>query len=104
MCLAIPGKLISRSEIAGVSSGQVEFAGIKRDVCLDFVPEAKIGDYVLVHVGFAISRLDEEEAQRTYEILEQMGILRDELDAPGPRDYSAREEQKDKPVYGPRYD
>lgn len=81
MCLAIPGKLMNRSAIAGVSFGQVEFGGIKREVCLDFVPEAGIGDYVLVHVGFAISRLDEQEAHRTYEILEQMGILREELSA-----------------------
>jgi hydrogenase expression/formation protein HypC len=81
MCLAIPGKLMNRSEIAGVSFGQVEFGGIKREVCLDFVPEASIGDYVLVHVGFAISRLDEQEAHRTYEILEQMGLLREELSA-----------------------
>jgi hydrogenase expression/formation protein HypC len=81
MCLAIPGKLMNRSEIAGVSFGQVEFAGIKREVCLDFVPEAGIGDYVLVHVGFAISRLDEQEAHRTYEILEQMGLLQEEISA-----------------------
>jgi len=81
MCLAIPGKLMNRSEIAGVTFGQVVFGGIKREVCLDFVPEAGVGDYVLVHVGFAITRIDEQEAQRTYEILEQMGVLQEEISA-----------------------
>jgi hydrogenase expression/formation protein HypC len=55
--------------------GVVQFGGIKRSVFLDFVPEAQVGDYVLVHVGFAISRLDEEEARRTYELLEHIGML-----------------------------
>ena len=55
--------------------GRVEFGGITREAVLDFVPEAVLGDYVIVHVGFAISRVDEEEARRTYEILEQMDLL-----------------------------
>jgi hydrogenase expression/formation protein HypC len=58
--------------------GKVQFGGITRDAFLDFVPEAGTGDYVMVHVGFAISKVDEEEAAKTYEILEQMGRLEDE--------------------------
>jgi hydrogenase expression/formation protein HypC len=65
MCLAIPGKLTAKTEEAGMLSRRVEFGGIERMACLDFVPDAQVGDYVLVHVGFAISRIDEEEATKT---------------------------------------
>ena len=78
MCLAVPGKLIETSSISDSRLGVVQFGGIKRSVFLDFVPEAQTGDYVLVHVGFAISRLDEEEAQRTYQLLERIGMLETE--------------------------
>jgi hydrogenase expression/formation protein HypC len=79
MCLAIPGKLIEKRELDGVLTGKVQFGGIVRDACLDFLPEAVVGDYLLVHVGFAISRLDEEEARKTYEFLEQSGMVEEEL-------------------------
>jgi len=79
MCLAIPGKLLSRTTAGALATGKVEFGGITREVCLDFVPEAVPGDYVLVHVGFAISRIDAAEAQRTYAVLEQLDALREEL-------------------------
>lgn len=79
MCLAIPGKVLDILETNGVRSGRVGFGGIVNQVCLDFVPEVKIGDYVMVHVGFAISRVDREEAERTYEALHSMGVLEDEL-------------------------
>jgi hydrogenase expression/formation protein HypC len=79
MCLAVPGKIVSRQEVGGVLLGQVQFGGILRQANLDFVPEANVGDYVLVHVGFAISRVDEEEAKRTYALLEQMDALQHEL-------------------------
>ena len=79
MCLAVPGKVLSKESIGGVEVGQVQFGGIVRQVALGFVPEAEVGDYVMVHVGFAISRIDEEEAQRTYELLEQLGALEEEL-------------------------
>lgn len=78
MCLAVPGKLMETQAIGESRVGVVEFGGIKRSVFLDFVPEAQIGDYVLVHVGFAISRLDEEEAHRTYKLLEHIGMLENE--------------------------
>lgn len=79
MCLAVPGQLQTKTVVAGLAVGRVKFGGITREVCLDFVPEVNIGDYVLVHVGFAIARVDAEEAARAYEILEQMGTLSEEL-------------------------
>ena len=82
MCLAIPGKVALIEEKEGFRSGRVQFGGISRLVCLDFVPEAKLGDYVMVHVGFAISLVDRDEAERTYALLESMGVLAEEL-APG---------------------
>ncbi|WP_146654153.1 HypC/HybG/HupF family hydrogenase formation chaperone [Labilithrix luteola] len=73
MCLGIPGELMSVREEGGLRVGKVRFAGILRDVCLECVPDAVPGDYVLVHVGFAIARLDAEEAARTYALLEELG-------------------------------
>ncbi|HTS65320.1 MAG TPA: HypC/HybG/HupF family hydrogenase formation chaperone [Candidatus Acidoferrales bacterium] len=78
MCLAIPGKIVETREIDGMRVGKVDFGGVTRDAYLDYVPEASLGDYVVVHVGFAISRIDAEEAKRTYELLEQMGLLAEE--------------------------
>jgi hydrogenase expression/formation protein HypC len=75
MCLAVPGKIVSIEDIAGNRVGRVDYGGVIREAVLDFVPEAVMGDYVVVHVGFAISRLDEEEAKRTYELLEEMDRL-----------------------------
>jgi hydrogenase expression/formation protein HypC len=79
MCLAIPGKILQAAEDNGRRLGRVQFGGIVRSVRLDFVPEAAVGDYVMVHVGFAISQVDEAEAQRTYELLREMGALEAEL-------------------------
>ncbi len=81
MCLAVPGKVLEISENDGTRTGKVQFGGIVREACLDYVPQAAVGDYVLVHVGFAISMVDPEEAARTYELLEEMGQL-SELTAP----------------------
>ena len=75
MCLAIPGKIVEFHENHGVRMSKVDFGGITREACLEYVPDAKLGDYVLVHVGFAISKVDEEEATRTYRYLEEMGQL-----------------------------
>jgi len=79
MCLAIPGKILTSEDLGLARTGRVQFGGIVRQVRLDFVPEARDGDYVMVHVGFAISKVDEEEARRTYEILSEMGALEGEL-------------------------
>lgn len=79
MCLAIPGKVAQIDVNDGVRTGRILFGAIIRQACLDFVPEAKEGDYVMVHVGFAISVVDKDEAERTYALLESMGVLEDEL-------------------------
>ena len=81
MCLAVPGKLVETQLIGESRLGVVQFGGIKRSVFLDFVPEAQTGDYVLVHVGFAISRVDEAEAERTYQALKDLDQLT-ELESP----------------------
>ena len=81
MCLGIPGKIVRIDESPiGIPTGRVDFGGVSREVCLAYVPDAVVGDYVIVHVGFAISRVNEEEARRTYEVLREMNRL-DELEA-----------------------
>jgi hydrogenase expression/formation protein HypC len=83
MCLAIPGKVIDISEDEqGLRMARTNFGGIIKSVCLEYTPDVAPGDYVLVHVGFALGKVDEEEAARTYAALERMGQL-DELNAPG---------------------
>ncbi len=73
MCLGIPGEIVSLHEEHGLRFAKVRFGGISRDVCVEYVPEAVAGDYVLVHVGFAISRIDAAEAERTMEALVALG-------------------------------
>ena len=76
MCLAVPGKIVSIEDTDSVfCTGRVDFGGIVKQVNLAYVPEAKIGDYVLVHVGFAISTIDEAEAQQVFEYLQEIGEL-----------------------------
>jgi hydrogenase expression/formation protein HypC len=83
MCLAIPGKVVGTYREHDVQMGKVDFGGIFKRVCLEHVPEARIDDYVLVHVGFALSRIDEAEAKRVFEFLGTMDQL-DELEEPSP--------------------
>jgi hydrogenase expression/formation protein HypC len=87
MCLAIPGRVISIEDDNGIRLGRVRFGGVTQPVSLDFVPEASPGDYVMVHVGFAISLVNQEEAERTWQALEETGLLADELPV-GPEDSS----------------
>jgi hydrogenase expression/formation protein HypC len=75
MCLAIPGEITSVGERDGLRFAQVQFGGISREVCLVCVPEAAPGDFVLVHVGMAIARIDREEAARAFAVLEELGQL-----------------------------
>jgi hydrogenase expression/formation protein HypC len=84
MCLAIPGKIVEIQEAGSMRAARVEFGGIVRQVSLSFVPGAGLGDYVMVHVGFAISRVDAAEAERTYKVLEEMGELEAELNSAKP--------------------
>jgi hydrogenase expression/formation protein HypC len=79
MCLGIPGRITATRLDEGLPAGTVDFGGVRREVCLAYVPEAVVGDYVIVHVGFAISIVDAEEARRTYEALKEMSQL-DELE------------------------
>jgi hydrogenase expression/formation protein HypC len=80
MCLGIPGKVLDTYREHDVLMGRVDFSGVVKRVCLEHVADAQPGEYVLVHVGFALSRLDEAEAQRVFEFLAQMNQL-DELGA-----------------------
>ena len=73
MCLGVPGRIVATSDAAGILMGTVDFSGVVREVCLAYVPEARVGDYVIVHVGFAISLVDEVEARRTLDVLRAMG-------------------------------
>lgn len=75
MCLAVPGKLISVEGEDLNRTGRVSFGGVVKEVSLAYVPEAQVGDYVIVHVGFALSMVDEAEAQRVFDYLEEMGDL-----------------------------
>jgi hydrogenase expression/formation protein HypC len=82
MCLAIPGRILeARIDEHGVRMGHADFGGIVKQICLEYTPEAEEGDYVLVHVGFALHTIDEAEARRTYEALRELDQL-DELEAP----------------------
>jgi hydrogenase expression/formation protein HypC len=80
MCLGIPGRVVELKDDEGLRTGVVDFGGVRRDVCLAYVAdEVGLGDYVIVHVGFAISKVDEDEARRTFEALREMSQL-DELE------------------------
>ena len=83
MCLAIPGKVTETYRLHDLLMGKVDFGGITKRVCLEHVPDVRIGDYVLVHVGFALSTIDEDEARRVFEVLDGMNQL-DELRVPSP--------------------
>jgi hydrogenase expression/formation protein HypC len=89
MCLAVPGKILSIEGKDFARTARVSFGGIVKEVSLAYIPEANVGDYAIVHVGFAISLVDEREALQTFEYLKQMGEL-DELESsPEPRDEQA---------------
>lgn len=79
MCLGIPGKIIEITIQENTRMGKIDFSGVKLEVCLEAVPDAKLNDYVIVHAGFAISTLSESEAQETLDLLEQIGNLQNEL-------------------------
>jgi hydrogenase expression/formation protein HypC len=79
MCLGIPGKIIEIYETNNVRMGRVDFGGVIKEACLDFLPEIQVGDYTIVHVGFGISQIDEEEAMKTLEMLRELDMLADEI-------------------------
>jgi len=79
MCLAIPGKVEAITTEGDIRVGRVNFGGVVKNVCLDYVPEVEVGDYTIVHVGFALSKIDEETAQKTLAEFREMGVLEEEL-------------------------
>ena len=79
MCLGIPGKIIEVYETNGLQMGKIDFGGVVKEACLAYVPEAQVGDYTIVHVGFALNIIDEDEAQKTLELLSEIGALDEEL-------------------------
>jgi len=79
MCLAVPGRIVSVEDRDGTLMSIVDFGGIKKEVCLEYIPDARIGEYVVVHVGFALQRLDEESAKRTLAEFEHLGVLNEEF-------------------------
>jgi hydrogenase expression/formation protein HypC len=79
MCLGIPGRIIEVYESSGLSMGKIDFGGVIKEACLAYVPEAQVGDYTIVHVGFALNVIDEEEAQKTLDLLSEIGALDEEL-------------------------
>lgn len=83
MCLAVPGRVVDTYRENGMFMGRIDFSGVARKVCLELVADARPGDYVLVHVGFALSRVDEAEAARIFEALKELRQL-DDLEAPSP--------------------
>jgi len=95
MCLAVPGKIVTITDDPLLRMGDVDFGGVVKRVCLGYLPDAQVGEYVVVHVGFAIQRLDEDAARQSLELLTRIGLLEEELAGtpsgprPGPR--SARD-------------
>jgi len=79
MCLAVPGQVQEIYEVSGIRMGKLAFGGVVKEVCLDCLPELKIDDYALVHVGFALSKVDEESAMETLKLFEEMGLLAEEF-------------------------
>lgn len=79
MCLGVPGKIVEINESDGLKMARVDFGGVFREACLDYVPEAKVGDYCLIHVGFALNIISEEDALETLELLKQIVSLDEEI-------------------------
>lgn len=79
MCLAVPGRVVSVEERDDTLMAEVDFGGVRKDVCLEYIPDVEVGEYVMVHVGFAIQRLDEKSAMETLANFEKLGILEEEF-------------------------
>lgn len=79
MCLGVPGKIVEIYEAGGLPMGKVDFGGVTREACLAYVPEAKVGEYTIIHVGFAISQISEAEAMETLRLLDEIANIDEEL-------------------------
>ncbi|MEU9127946.1 HypC/HybG/HupF family hydrogenase formation chaperone [Kitasatospora sp. NPDC048540] len=82
MCLAVPGKVLEIEERDGTRMAVVDFGGVVKDVCLEYLPDLEVGEYAIVHVGFALQKLDEESALRTLELFAEIGALQEEFGDP----------------------
>lgn len=82
MCLGVPGKIIEIYESDGLLMGKIDFSGVIREACLAYVPEARVGDYALIHVGFALNLISEAEAQETLDLIEQIARIDDAHETP----------------------
>lgn len=104
MCLAIPGRIIEIYEIAGLQMGKVDFGGVVKEACLAYLEEPQVGEYTMIHVGFAISKVDEEEAFRTLDALRQLGELEAELglEIDGDRIRVKHGDENDKHLHNPQ--
>jgi hydrogenase expression/formation protein HypC len=78
MCLSVPGRILEITEEDGFKMGKADFSGIIKRICLQYVPDIQVGEYALVHVGFAIARVDENEAQKTLQLLKELDEMQDE--------------------------
>ncbi|GAA2251788.1 MULTISPECIES: HypC/HybG/HupF family hydrogenase formation chaperone [Kitasatospora] len=79
MCLAVPGRVMEIEEREGTRMARVDFGGVVKDVCLEYLPDLREGEYAIVHVGFALQRLDEESARRTLDLFAELGLLQEEF-------------------------
>ncbi|MGO4462691.1 HypC/HybG/HupF family hydrogenase formation chaperone [Streptomyces sp. M-16] len=82
MCLAVPGRVLEIGERDGTRMATVDFGGVQKEVCLEYLPDLRVGEYAIVHVGFALQRLDEESALQTLELFAQLGMLQEEFGDP----------------------
>ncbi|MFE9629848.1 HypC/HybG/HupF family hydrogenase formation chaperone [Streptomyces sp. NPDC006463] len=82
MCLAVPGRVLDIGERDGTRMATVDFGGVQKEVCLEYLPDLQVGEYAIVHVGFALQRLDEESAKQTLELFAQLGMLQEEFGDP----------------------
>ncbi|MFI6003433.1 HypC/HybG/HupF family hydrogenase formation chaperone [Streptomyces sp. NPDC051366] len=85
MCLAVPGRVLDIGEKDGTRMATVDFGGVVKEVCLEYLPDLQVGEYAIVHVGFALQRLDEESAKQTLELFAQLGMLQEEFGDPWER-------------------
>ena len=77
MCLGVPGKIVSIYDVDGIKMGKIDFGGVIREACLEYIPEANVGDYTLIHVGFALNLISEQEAQETLALLREIAAADD---------------------------
>ncbi|KOU51880.1 HypC/HybG/HupF family hydrogenase formation chaperone [Streptomyces sp. WM6378] len=82
MCLAVPGRVLDIEERDGTRMANVDFGGVVKEVCLEYLPDLQVGEYAIVHVGFALQRLDEESARQTLELFTTLGLLQEEFGDP----------------------